>query len=298
MASSTPPARNPFSRPSSGHLPSPTLLGPVSQSRSRSASIEVLVKYPYLYEAALNRPAVYQSPYAIEGGFTKEWLPNPAAAAPQRPRNMSLSQEFLMKRTLSQQEHVKTHVRHISAEKAVLQQQQQQEVLKRQLELKHQALMPPPISPPVPLDLGTHHSMQDMSHHQVFQSQEYDQHHPYSRLQSFTDFHTPYTQSSHNFSNLLPNGLGPFPSNHIYQPPGLQFQSPRDFQLQMQREAQQSKSSGSYEAFLREMQEAGTVHSHSRNHSDVVAGGESGSPLRQGMRAAGGEMLPMMRDQY
>ena len=66
----------------------------------------------------------------------------------------------------------------------------------------------------------------------------------------------------------------------------------------MQREAQQSKESAGYEAFLREMQEVGNVHPHAHSRSDVPVGGDSGSPLRQGMRAAGGEMLPMMRDQY
>ncbi|MCJ1395849.1 hypothetical protein MMC18_008735 [Xylographa bjoerkii] len=300
MSSGTPPGRNPFSRRSSSHhIPSPTSFGPViNQNRSRSASIEVLIKYPYLYEAALKRPAVYQSPYATGGGFTKEWLPNPAAAPSQRLRTISLSQDFLMQRTPSQQEYVKTHVRHVSAEKALFQQQQQQEIQKRQLELKQQALMPPPISPPVPLDLGSHHPMQQMTHSQSFQPQAFHQHQPFSRPQQFVDFQPPYNPPSHTYPHLFHQDLGPFPSTHTYQPPGLQFQSPRDFQLQMQREAQQSKESAGYEAFLREMQEVGNVHPHAHSRSDVTAGGDSGSPLRQGMRAAGGEMLPMMRDQY
>ena len=293
MGSGTPTGRNPFSRPSSAQQLLHTLNDPTTQNRSRSASIVALAKYPYLHDAALKRPRVYVSPYAPGGGFTEAWLPNPTAPKPKHSRQISLSQEFLMKRTPSEKEQVKshTHVRQVSADKAILQKQHQEQMQKRQQELKQQTQMPPPI----PLSLETHQTMPPhLVHTQPFQ-------YPiYPRPQTYSDYQNPFPPPSHAYPDLLHQDHTPFPSTHSYQPPGLQFQSPRDFQLQMQRETQHGKEAGSYEAFLREMQEVGNLHSHPHRHNsgDSGGGGDSGSPLRQGMRAAGGEMLPMMRDQY
>ncbi|MCJ1407878.1 hypothetical protein MMC19_001949 [Ptychographa xylographoides] len=295
MASASPPERNPFSRPTSSHVPSPSTTGPVIQNRSRSASLEQLTKYPYLYEAAIKRPAVYESPYAVGGGFTQAWLPNPATAPPRHVRTTSISQEYLMKRTPSQQAHVKAHVRHVSTDKATSQQRKQRETQNRQLESKQRALMPPPIPPSASLSLENQQTLPQMHHNQSFHPELYHQQQTYTRPPAFPEFHSPYDPPSHTYSNLLHQDHGSFPSSHSFQPPGLQFQSPRDFQLQMQRDTQQGKEPGGYEAFMREMQEVGNVHPHSHGSQD---GPEHGSPLRQGMRAAGGEMLPMMRDQY
>ena len=57
------------------------------------------------------------------------------------------------------------------------------------------------------------------------------------------------------------------------------------------------KSLVSYDPWLGDMRPVGHVHPSPHEDSDT-GGGESGSPLRKGMRAAGGEMLPMMGNQY
>lgn len=76
-------------------------------------------KYPYLHYADKKRARVYQSPYAPEGGFTALWLPNPHHHQHQTTPRSSLSQEFLLQRTPSQQEHVHQHVRQLSAGKVL-----------------------------------------------------------------------------------------------------------------------------------------------------------------------------------
>ena len=266
----------------------------MEQHRLRSDSMTALAKYPYLLKSALERPAVYVSPYAPGGGFTEAFLPDPDAFKTQRPRTVSFSQDFFEKCTPSLQEHVKTHVRQVSTDKAVLQQQQQQEIQKRQQELKQQAIMPPPVS----LGLENHSTMQPLMVHTHGFPQPFHTHHSYDRPRAAYSDYNAYNLPPNSYPDLLehdPGNIFP-PPQQSFVPPGLQFQNPRDFQLQMQREAQ-LKRPGSYESFLREMQEVENVHNH-RHGGQNKGGGESGSPLRQGMRAAGGEMLPMMRDQY
>jgi hypothetical protein len=316
---------NSISRPSSSHQPTTSLHDLDAQARSRSTSVTVLAKnptlakYPFLMEAAMKRPAVYQSPYAPGGGFTEAWLPHPNAPKPKHIRNVSISQDFLMKRTPSQQEvlKTKTHIRQVSADKALLQHKQHVEQQKRQQELKQHVNMPPPMS--LSLDTSTHTMHPSLVHTQPFQP------HPFTP-QSFgphtlADFQSSFTPSHSAYPGLLHQNHDSFHANHnhTYPPPGLQFQSPRDFQLQMQREMRRGSKGGGlgagglggggmgngglgtssrYEDFLRgmAMHEGEGRHPHSHGGQDD-GGDTAGSPLRQGMRG-GGEMLPMMRDQY
>ena len=68
----------------------------------------LLAKYPYLREASKDRPAVYKSPYAPEGGFTSDYLPNPSKSIPILPKTKSLTELWLMSRPLSEQERIKS----------------------------------------------------------------------------------------------------------------------------------------------------------------------------------------------
>jgi hypothetical protein len=268
------------------------------EARSRSDSIKALVPYPYLYEAAMARPAVYQSPYAPGGGFTESWLPNPRAAKPIRPRAPSLSQEYLNNRTASQREGLKGHVRQISTEKAMTQklemERRQMEQMQKRASAENQ--FPFPLSPLPPA----------MMQNNGFPPQYHQEGFP--RSPPFPDLHPPFPPPS-NVTNILHHDHHLFGAGPQYQAPGLQFSSPHDFQLQMQREAHHSKISPpnngprGYDAFMKSLQAIGSTHPHSHGGQDTVgeypADGMATSPgLKQGMRNAGGEMLPVMQDRH
>ena len=98
-------------------------------------------KYPYLHYADKKKARVYQSPYAPEGGFTALWLPNPHHHQHQTTPRSSLSQEFLLQRTPSQQEHVHQHVRQLSAGK-VLAVQSSHGQMQTQMQMQTSPLQP------------------------------------------------------------------------------------------------------------------------------------------------------------
>ena len=296
--------RSSFSRPSSSsnYQRAPTVDAPIIAPRSRSDSIEALAKYPYLYAAAMQRPQVYESPYPTGGGFTSTYLPDNAITQQTRPKSMSLSEDFLMKRTPSQQEHVKAHVRQISVDKA----------------LQHQANIEKPrkkvMPPPSPLQVSqSHHNQQKVYTPLSSGSLQHQQHHssqPYTISQTLSTPSYPSTFSPNSYTN---NNQGPMHHLEDLSPhtqsspfyshqaaiPGPQYSSPQDFQLQMQREiqleAQQhewgkgGQGHGGYENFLRGLQNVGS-HAHPEEKEEGA--------LRQGMRGGGGEMLPMMNDSF
>lgn len=161
-----------------------------------------------------------------------------------------------MKRTPSQQEHVKTHVRQMSQEKA-LQQQQQKIIQQQEQHLKQQDLQ----------------RKQSQTHVQMAQTQ----------LEPF-----PYSQQNYGYQPLYAPQPNPYQhTQYAFQQSGLQFQSAQDFQLQVRREAQQqdwTKGHNSYENCLKGW-ENGNGHASRQN-----------SQLKHEMSGSGSEMLPMMDD--
>ena len=217
---------------------------------------QVLAQYPYLLAADKQRARIYQSPYAHEGGFTAPWLPCPEKR--ETPRSLGLSEEFLMQRTPSQQEHVKTHVRQMSQEKAL--QQQQQKIIQQQQQ-QHQK-------------------------QKAFQLQQSQTHVQMAQTQ-FEPF--PYPQQNYDYQPQYAPQSNPYqqPQYAFQQQPGLQFQSPQDFQLQVRKEVQQpdwTKGHNSYENFLKGWENAGGHVSRPN------------SQLKHEMGGGGSEMLPMMGD--
>ncbi|MCJ1356108.1 MAG: hypothetical protein MMC33_006102 [Icmadophila ericetorum] len=275
---------NPSSRPcsSSSQKPIPAILnGP----RSRSDSVEALSKYPYLYQAALKRPVVYQSPYPPEGGFSPAYQPK-AEGDHQEPRKApGLSEEFLMKRTPSQQEHCKNHVRQLSVDKINRQQQTRQDTQQR-------PIMPPPHQvqrqhnylPPLRTTYQQSPYQHSYSHSlpQVISADQLHNHNPSPH--SYSPQQHPFQGSQHHPQFY-----------HPQSPSGLQFQSPQDFQQHMQRDGQQPQwpRTTSYENFLSRLHNSA---SESHSHAAGVENREGTGLLRQGMRGGGGEMLPMMGD--
>ena len=133
-----PPARIPFSRSpsvaSSTRHPNPQPSNTQQLvERARSDSIKALQRYPYLYDAAMKRAAVYQSPYLPNGGYSPAWLssdvlPDTKTHA-SRP---SLSEDFLSNYPREQRDLVKDHIRQASQDRALKQQQVQVEKQRRQ----------------------------------------------------------------------------------------------------------------------------------------------------------------------
>ncbi|KAI4124062.1 MAG: hypothetical protein LQ347_005878 [Umbilicaria vellea] len=246
---------NPFCAPSTSLGRSSVRAMPIGRpSSSGGPHSHPLTQYPYLITAERQRARVYQSPYAHEGGFTATWLPCPEKKEPQR--GLGLSEEFLMTRTPSQQEHVKTHVRQMSQEKA-LQQQQQKIIQQQQHHLKQQELQ----------------RKQSQTHVQMAQTQ-------------FEQF--PYPQQNYGYQPQYAAQPNPYQHpQYAFQQPGLQFQSPQDFQLQVRREAQQqdwTKGHNNYESYLKGW-ENGNDHTPRQK-----------SQLKPEMSGSGSEMLPMMDD--
>ena len=301
MGSSSTGNRNPFYLPPVGQQQPKSSAPSVPSLRTRSSTLEALAKYPYLHVAQEARPPVYSSPYAAEGGFSEAWLPNPTAYRKSHSKSVSLSEDFLMKRTPSQQEHVKNYVQQMNAGKTLLREQKQRDQLRRQ-SLQRAAMPPPSLS-------LSHAQAQYVQTPVSLPTQNYQQ--QYHRQQPFTSpqsFNGSSQYSSYLYDNPPQNSLNaPLQRNHhlsSYTQPGLQFQSPQDFQLQMQREAQQqdwNKGLDNYEQMLNGLKTIGGSQAHGLGHPSNNAGvssGGSGSPLRHGAMGAGGEMLPMMRDRF
>ena len=292
MPSTSPTTQSPFSRPSTSHQTPPSSAHSRTGSRSRSDSMKAISKYPYLQEAASQRPAVYQSPYAAGGGITDAWLPNPQPAKVMRPRSGSLAQDYLNRQTTSQREAVKGHVRTISTEKAMLQQQEAERRQREHQQRSRNNKMGPPISPS---------SFQNSAFADNFSFRSF------TNSPGIPDFGPSYPNAN-TFNSMQSQdpmqGLSFGSQAH-----GLQFSSPQDFQLQMQREAEvqatkppmMTHEKNSYRAFVRDLTTGVGMLPHAHPGQDIRmegSGGDgtSGSPLRRGMRAAGTEMLPMMQD--
>lgn len=305
MGSKSPAVKSPFVTAKSEQQ-SPTALHPpmsLAAGAQRPAD-PFLEKYPYLREAAKHRPAVYQSPYAPGGGFTAAWLPNPDAPFPSHAR--TLSQDFLMQRSLSQQQQVNTHMRRQSETSEQIQrdkfrsQHEQHQSMQRQSSQTQQSpspvysSMPQSISPtyttmqPSPRGIPTPPYQQYSKQYSPPMSSNpysYDlSHHPYTR-----EYTNPYAV----MHNHPPSQHQPQQRRPSY---GLQYQSPQDFQLQMQRESQ--SGAGGFDHFFKGLQNAAAAgHQRAGSSGANGIGQGQGSPIKSEM-GNGGEMLPMMRERF
>jgi hypothetical protein len=339
---------NPLSRPpspqrrpseSSLTVASPTPTAPQVELKGVS-HLPVSEKYTYLHDAEKARPQVYQSPYAPGGGFTEAWMPCPAAAFKTRPRGPSISEQFLMKRTPSEQGQVN---RTISEDRARAHQhaqkiQQQAQELARQ-QVKHEAqrrysqtqdhahsrsnslhqqhgytsqpqLIPiaaihqpqPSYQPHSPPHYHNPHSSANSYQQYNHYSPSYATnalHHqaaPSHQYQSLQQYQQPHHPSYHHNT---PSYQSQYQSNNSQgSPAGLQFQSPQEFQVQMQRESQRSPVN-SYDSFFKGMQSAaGTPTAQPTAAGWGSYGSEGngqGSPLKYEMSGSQ-DALPMMRD--
>lgn len=303
MGAKPPAVKSPFI-PSKSAQQSPTAVDtPVAHAKSaQRPSDPFLEKYPYLREANKHRPAVYQSPYAPGGGFATAWLPNPDAPFPSHAR--TLSQDFLMQRSSSQQEKVSTHMRRQSESSEQSQkdrirsQQEQLENLQHQRSYDQQppsqiySSVPPSISP-------TYTTMQPSPGGGMNrQHQQYSK--PYSPPMASNPYS--YDLSPQPYTRQYTD---PYAVMHASPPPqhqaqqrrpsyGLQYQSPQDFQLQMQRESQ--SGAGGFDHFFKGLQNAAAV-GHQRAGSHGGNGTGQGSPIKSEM-GNGGEMLPVMRERF
>ena len=257
---------------------------PITIKSGERRSDPFLEKYPYLREADELRPPAYQSPYLKGGGFSPAYLPSPQAQP--MKSGTSISEEFLMTRSVSDQQKIMAYKRRTSDNLA---QRQRDEIRRQQEKLRDQ-----------------------QRQSQICQAQLSDSFarpHQSSSAQHNSQHHRP----SHQFSAPLQSGHGyaydasppPFLHAQSYlnnSPPlqqshpvsGLQYQSPQDFQMQMQRESQRDGTGGSFEHFFKGLQSA-AASGHQRAGSYGAGGGGQGSPLKTEM-GNGGEMLPMMRD--
>ena len=292
MSSTSPTTQSPFSRPSTSHQTPPSSAHSSVGSRSRSDSMKAIAKYPYLQEAAAQRPAVYQSPYAPGSGITDAWLPNPQPPKTIRPRSGSLAQDFLNRQSPGQREAVRGHVRTISTEKAMLQQLEAERRQREHQQRFRNNKMGPPISPSL---------LQNSAFADSFPFRSF------SNSPGLPDFGPTYP-NTHTFGLNQQHDSVQYPSFNN-QAHGLQFSSPQDFQLQMQREAEvqaakpalMTHEKNSYRAFVRDLTSGVGMLPHGHPGQEMTldgpgGDGTSGSPLRRGMRAAGTEMLPMMQD--
>lgn len=298
--------------------------------------INVSEKYTYLHDAEKARPQVYQSPYAPGGGFSSAYLPAPAAASKTRPRGPSISEEYLMMRTPSQQEEISQSSMEAKVKAQQFQQQQQsqrrQSLSKSQTQghnpsrsnsIKNEYLQPQHVqmSAIQQPQLSYQHPSPQAYHNPYAKPQSYQQFNHYSRSYAASSLHhQPQTHQSHQ-SNHQPyhhhhHPQSPTHPTHYQQPETYQanhsqqqaqYQSPQDFQLQLQREAQHSPQGGWLNQFSRGLQNAANhgdsqavpAYSSASSYGGIgysSGGGGQGSPLKYEMGGAGTEMLPMMRE--
>ncbi|KAL8992342.1 MAG: hypothetical protein Q9169_007170 [Polycauliona sp. 2 TL-2023] len=294
--------------------------------RKGVSKLDVPANWHYLHQAEKERPVVYQSPYASKG------VAAAAAASPPTCWTGSeaisgkpgLSESFLMQRTPSQQEQVHGHIRKTSDARARMQQekirQQQEEIRRLQQQHTEQQLRQQrqtynsdsahhsPSSHHHPSPYQSHHHSPVQSYDMSFNQNHYPE--PYSsnlHTHSPTSYSNPY--QSHSLQNHRPSSTHRMPGPWSNPSPpgsagGLQYQSPQNFKLQLQHEAQQQQQQQHIEwapvkeppnewnsSFYRGMQNAAVMQ-----HPPGSAGsGSAGSPLRYEMNG-GGEMLPMMHE--
>ena len=336
-ASQNPPSRpsSAQQRPSSVSGPEPTIKStPITPETKKVSRIDVSEKYTYLHDAEKARPQVYQSPYALGGGFTAAYLPAPAAALKTRPRGPSISEEYLMARTPSEQEQISQDSMEAKAKAQQFQQQQQlqrrQSLSRSQTQgqshsrsnsIKEEYQQPQhvqmsAIQQPQP---SYPHASPQAYHHPYANSQSYQQYNHYSPSYAASSLLHPsqpqqYQQSSHqpyHHHHQSPTYSTQYQQHQTYQANHIQqqaqYQSPQDFQLQLQREAQHSPQGGWLDQFSRGLQNAanhggskGVPAYNGASHYGGIGyssgGGGQGSPLKYEMGGAGTEMLPMMHE--
>lgn len=325
MGGGTKITKNPFTRPPSAHKPAPAQGNNIEQLQKASgtSTIPLPEEYIYLHEADKLRPAVYQSPYAQGGGFTSAYQPLYTALPQGRQQSGSLSKDFLMKRTPSQQELVKSRLMRdrevmIKRQQEVSQRQwdREREIERRKVQHQppHQSATTNPQSsspsvqpnnlarqdPPPPPQQSYYHP--PTYHYDSYSAYQNPLQHQYSTPISINPTHSiqsptyaapdSHYTASHNYNY-----------SHSRPPGGLQFQSPQDFQMQMQREAQQqewTKSQGSFDHFFRGLQNAAATGGGNEGPSGYGSGGggsQAGSPLKA-EKGDGREMLPVMGGRF
>lgn len=321
MGGITAPKRSPSNTPSIKPAPSSNQIAIARDDRKGVSKLDLPANWHYLHQAEKERPVVYQSPYASKGVASvasplTSWTGSDAG-----PVKPGLSESFLMQRTPSQQERVQGHIRKTSDARARMQQEkirQQQEEIRRlqqhaeqQLRQQRQALN---IN-------NTNHSPSSHQHPNPLQNHHHSPSHSYNDL-SFNQNHYPDPYSSNLHAHSPTSYSNPYqahslqhhpPSNHRMPGPwsnpsspgsagGLQYQSPQNFKLQLQHEAQQQQQHSEWgpikeqqndwnRNFYRGMQNAASIHP-----PGSAGSGSAGSPLKYEMTGGGGEMLPMMRD--
>lgn len=319
MGNNTAPKRSPSNTPSIKSLP--TQISIARDDRKGVSRLDIPANWHYLHQAEMERPTVYQSPYASKGVAAAVKPPTNGTTSNTAPAKPGLSESFLMQRTPSQQEQVQGHIRKTSDARATMQQEkirQQQEEIRRlsqqreqaeqQLRQQRQTLNSnTPNRSPIshqhsnPLQNHPHspiHSYDDISFNHNHYSDPYN---PNLHAHSPTDYSNPYQSHAlqhHRHSNHRMPSPWSNPS-----PPGsaggLQYQSPQNFKLQLQHEAQQQQHAewtplkeqqSDFSNFYRGLQNAATMPPSS------AGSGTAGSPLKYEMAGSGGEMLPMMRD--
>ena len=338
---SSPTSQTSFSRPSSAQRRpsgSSSVTAPVVETKQVS-HLPVSKEYTYLHDAEMARPKVYQSPYAPEGGFTAAYLPLPAAVPKMRSRALSTSEEFLMKRTLSQQERVNKSLSEDRARaqeeaQALVRQQAQQQaeghghIHSRSNNFNQQYHHPQPQHLPMSAIQQPQSSYRLHSpphyHNPHASANSYQQYNHYSPTYATNALHHHQGGPAYQYQLIQnyqqpplhpPYGKSTPPQQQSYYSPPptqvnpgeIQYQSPQDFQLQVQREAQHSSHENSFDHFLKGVHSAAGVH-HAAQSDDGGGGsnnnwGENGgsgngqgSPLKYEMNGGGGEMLPQMRE--
>ncbi|KAI4261917.1 MAG: hypothetical protein L6R42_002898 [Xanthoria sp. 1 TBL-2021] len=318
MGGITAPKRSPSNTPSIKPPNSSNQIAIARDDRKGVSKLDLPANWHYLHQAEKERPVVYQSPYASKGVASVASPPTSWTGSDAKP---GLSESFLMQRTPSQQERVQGHIRKTSDARARMQQEkirQQQEEIRRlqqhaeqQLRQQRQAIN---IN-------NTNHSPSSHQHPSPLQNHHHSPSHSYNDL-SFNQNHYPDPYSSNLHAHSPTSYSNPYqahslqhhrPSNHRMPGPwsnpsppgsasGLQYQSPQNFKLQLQHEAQQQQQHSEWGPikeqqnewntnFYRGMQDAASIHP-----PGSAGSGSAGSPLRYEMTGGGGEMLPMMRD--
>ena len=282
LTSQKPPSRPPSNKPTwKPEIVRKALTVPI-KSVERPPDL-FLGKYPYLREAHKLRPATYQSPYEQGGGFSLSYLPNPQA--PTTTSGSSISEDFLMARSSSEQDKVKDHqyqFREFSAQRQRDDMLRQQERLQNQ-QRQRQYSQAQPIQP-----FASSHQSNSApnSSHSYRLSQQFSAPLQNDNSYAYDLSPPPYLHAQSYLHNSTPLQQ-PYPTS------GLQHQSSQDFQMQMQRESQRDGNGSSFDQFFKGLQNAAAV-GHEQAGSYGGGGGQS-SPLQTGM-GNGGEMLPMMRD--
>lgn len=316
----TAPKRSPSNTPSIKPPPSSNQIAIARDDRKGVSKLDLPANWHYLHHAEKERPVVYHSPYASKAVAPVASPPTDWTLSDAVPAKPGLSESFLMQRTPSQQERVQGHIRKTSDARARMQQEkirQQQEEIRRlqhaeqQLRQQRQPFNAnntdhSPGSHQHPSPLENHHYSPSPSYNDMsFNQNHYPD--PYSlslHAHSPTSYGNPYQAHSlqqHRPSNHRMPGPWSNPS-----PPGsgggLQYQSPQNFKLQLQHEAQQQQQHSEWgpikeqqaewnTSFYRGMQNAASMHP-----PGSAGSGSAGSPLKYEMTGGGGEMLPMMRD--